>query len=261
MAEDKLPEQDSTTNPATKKKPTAKKIAEKKADSVASKKTAAKKPAAKKTAAKKTTRKKVSAQRASVATPVPAATTEEIPKAAPQPPAPPPVPEHSHRSSYDVDDDHDGMSGLLVTAGPLIILGFLILVMSNGRHQQENTSQLPVQIQEKVSETNSGLGDESLKELIILDAAKDLNEAFKEAGLKLPTQGMDSNTTGSAPILEVPEELQNNPWAPQQPGRAAVDSNAPPAPPPVPGYNQYNPAAVPQYPPQGHMGGQGAWGG
>jgi|GEM_PF-6370494 len=247
MAEENKPEQDLSAVPATKKKPAAKKAAKKKA----AKKKAGAKTTAKKTAAKKTPRKKAPAKRASVATPAqaePAAAPEAIPRTAPQPP--PVSAALDGGQTYGADAGSGGMSGLLVTAGPLIILGFLILVMSNDR-TVDSVSAIPAAtapIAEAPADvSDSGLTEESLKQLVTDGAAKDLAAAFKEAGVEMPANSLKPAPAAASQPIEIPKELQNNPWAPQPPDHSAADTTIPPPPAaPEPGYN--NQAAGPGYP-------------
>ncbi len=248
MAEDNTPDRDASAQPATKKKAATKKVAKKAAAASGSKKTSKKKSAARKTDTKKVGGKKTAPEKAP-AKPAPVAVSApppppavEVPRAVPPPP--PAAASAGGDPAYEANDESGGMSGLLVTAGPLIILAFLILVMSDDRSGDSAprvTAPSPAQVtvDDPTAAGGGGLTEESLKGLLAADAAKELAEAFKEVGLKLPPSGTGPTSSAAASQgIELPTELRNNPWAPQQSGPAGSGETIQPPPPPAPYPNQ-----------------------
>jgi len=138
------------------------------------------------------------------------------------------------------------MSGMLVTAGPLIILGFLILVMSNEQRVPSAAAAPAAAVEPAVSQSHP-LTPDAVKDAAANDASKALAEAFKEAGIKLPVASQDTAAAKIPDDLKLPVDMQKNPWAPAQPGAGNADENAPPPPP-------ANPQATGQGYPQGSPG-------
>lgn len=204
------------------------------------------KKAAKKKGTRKKATKKVAARTAADSEPTPA-----------EPPRPP-QPEAAHHSAdvtmhgHGGDDDESSISGWLVMWGPLIIVGFLILIFMGDERSNGSMAAAPppqsgaVAPQAPAELPAAGHAIEVSPE----QAAADLAEAFKAAGIPLPTA--DPARTEIAPRAPaepgLPQDLQGNPWAPAsgQPAAAAV--------PPPPGYGHpygHYPHGG-GYPPPGH---------
>ena len=169
--------------------------------------------------------------------------SDPVPAAAPQPGG-------AAVMGHEITEEA-GFSGLLVMWGPLIIVGFLIFVFAG--HERE--PMLPLEVVEQtstelVTESTAPIEQpasmETAAETVApaatsTDTASELSEAFKAAGLPLP-----SAPSEPAPAA-LPKDLQGSPWTPQPPS-----AQAPGAPPP-PGYAQapygYMPMPPPGYAP------------
>ncbi len=127
---------------------------------------------------------------------------------------------------------------MLVTAGPLIILGFLILVMSN-EERAPSAAAAPAAMEPAVSQSHP-LTPDTVKDAAVEDDSKALADAFKEAGIKLPVTPQDTVAVKIPGDLKLPADMQKNPWAPTQPGAGNALESAPPPPPAA------NPQANPQ---------------
>ena len=148
------------------------------------------------------------------------------------------------------DEGDTGMSGWLVMWGPLIIVGFLILVFMGGERKPVSMSAAPA----APAPMPAPVLKEPRLDISPERAAADLAEAFKAAGIPLPGE-VKLGAPKAAPAPDLPPELQANPWAPA-PGQSAA------VPPPPPAYHgQYphgygQPVAPPGYgygaPPRGY---------
>jgi hypothetical protein len=247
--------------PAAKTAAAKKKAATKKA---ASKKVAAKKVAAKKkVTVKKAATKKTAAGApepapapkpapAAVAPPPAAAPEPEPPVAAPPPvSAPPPAVERPHPASSQESVEGGGMSGVLALWGPLIIIGFLVMVLQNDR-----SDAMPVPVvtapAHRVAAAPPVAAPPTLatisadaKETVKLDlgktvdapvpstgsAAMDLAAAFRDAGVATPTKSAESARRGAgraadvrpAPAAVVPPPAA--PWAVAREPQGAASDN------------------------------------
>lgn len=217
MAEDDMTAEDAASRAATKKK-AKKKVAKKKAATrkVASKKTAPRDPSPTSPAA--------SGQQAE--RPLP-----EHAQATPSPSTPP-------ASGPGGDEAAQGMSGWLVMWGPLIIVGFLILVfMDQDREPPTVVAAAPMEPEPTIVEPEAMVATDVadvLPEASSEQAAADLAEAFKAAGIPLPSE-VEAAAVGEPPVVAIPEALKQNPWAPTPPSPTAPQAAAQPPPPP-PGY-------------------------
>lgn len=141
--------------------------------------------------------------------------------------------------------EEPGLSGWLVMWGPLLIVGFLILVfMGQEREPALPTAVVEESTSESVTETSTTLVAQPLQPEPLVeqpsgDAASELAAAFKAAGIAPP----QTENTAATP-MPLPKDLQGSPWTPSK-GAAA-------APPPPPGYAQaygYPPMPAPGYAP------------
>ena len=164
-----------------------------------------------------------------------------IPAAAPQPGGGAAI------IAEDISED-PGLSGWLVMWGPLLIVGFLILVfMGHEREPALPTAVVDAPSSEPETSTASVTPPAPTETASTeapapsATAASELSAAFKAAGIAPPPV----ESTQPAPMA-LPKDLQGSPWAPSE-GTAAA------APPPPPGYAQmpygYPPVAAPGYAP------------
>jgi len=225
-------------------------------------------PVRKKAAKKKATRKKATKKAAARAAAHSAPTPAEPPR--------PPQPERAYQSTDAAMHEHGGadeessISGWLVMWGPLIIVGFLILVFMGDERGSGSTAAAPPQPASAPDATQAPA--EAPAAVRALDvspeqAAADLAEAFKAAGIPLPAPATErsEDSARSAPSEpDLPADLQGNPWAPAA-GQPPVGA----LPPPPPGYGSpyghypYGGGYPPHYPygapPPGYYG-YGGWG-
>lgn len=218
---------------------------------------------AKRAAKKKTVRKKAAVRSsASVSAPSAdnddkAAVAEAIPAAAPQPAG----------ANFDLEDEGQGMSGWLVTSGPLIIVGFLILVYMGQQRAVAPVVAPPAAAAPTAQPAAPLTQMPSTPELNVSPekARADLAAAFKAAGLPLnEASAVAAEQPSATAVLPVPPQLQGNPWAPAVPPQQPAQGFAPPPPPygyaqppaygqPPPGYYGQPPAGYGQ-PPPGYYG-------
>lgn len=167
--------------------------------------------------------------------------------------------------------DEEGISGWLVLWGPLIIMGMLILVFMGDEREGPMTAtpmapQPAPSAQPAPAPVRPVAATLEPVEISPQQAAADLAEAFKAAGIALPeptaqTARAPAAASEPSPPPGLPPELQANPWAPPagQPPVGAVPQ------PPGYGYPYFPP---PGYPPPGYYPyappaayyGYGGWG-